>query len=111
MGLDGERRARRGADRTAEQNVIGEYDIRRQEVSDRGGVGLDPGVELRAAQSCTRPHSQPLVAVEDEHGQQSADVRREAVALPRSKRSGLASWERRVTSRPALLHSRASMRV
>ena len=72
--LDGERRARRGADRAAEQDVIREDDIRRQERADRRGVGLDPGVELGAAAVLHATHVVALVAVEDEHRQQSADV-------------------------------------
>ena len=47
--LHDERRAERRADRAAEQHVIREHDVRRQQRVERRGVRGDVRVELRAA--------------------------------------------------------------
>ena len=52
--LDGERRAGGGADRAAEEDVVREDDVGGKQGADRGGVRLDPGVELARVQSCRR---------------------------------------------------------
>ena len=109
--LDGERRARRSADRPAEEDVVREDDVGRQERPERGRVRLDPGVELGPGAVLDAPDVVAVVAVEDEDGQEAADVRphgrraAEVVAL----RVRLLREDGDVV--PALLHSRASMRV
>ena len=67
---------RRSADRPAEQHVVGEHELGRQLLADRGDVRLHPVVELCAGAVGHSAHViEPLVAIEHEHGQEPTDVR------------------------------------
>ena len=80
--------------------------------ADRGAFASTQRVELGAGAVLDAPHVVAVVAVEDEDGQQSADVRSHRGRADRGRScSGCGSCERTVTSWPALLHSRASIRV
>ena len=70
--LDAEAHAARCADRGAEQDVVREHEIRRRELAERRGVRLDVRVPLRLREVREQPRVEPLIAVEDEHGQQAA---------------------------------------
>ena len=75
VSLDAEARTRRCTHRTAEEHVIREDEVGRQQLADRGRIPLDPVVELGARALLDELHLVPLVAVEHEDGQETADVR------------------------------------
>src|SRR4051794_16593342 len=70
--LDAETHPARGADRRAEQDVVREDDVRRAELAQDRGVRLDVRVPLSRREIPEQPRLEPLVAVEDEDGQQAA---------------------------------------
>ena len=110
--LDRERRAGRGADRPAEQDVVREDEVGRQQLAQRRRVRLDVALALVAREVLEEPRLEPLVAVEHEDRQQ-----RRRISGPHDARaaevvrSGCRSWQTTTTSWPARLHSRASARV
>ena len=55
--------------------MVREDDVGGQKRADREGIRFDPVVELGPGAVLDAPHLVPLVAVEDEDGQQAADVR------------------------------------
>ena len=73
-----------GPDRAAEKHVVREHDIGRQERPERGGVRLDPVVELLARTVLHAAHVVAVIAVEDEDRQQAPDVGSQDAAEPRS---------------------------
>ena len=68
--LDPERPAEALADRSAHQDVVREDEAGRAEVAERGDVRLDVGGPLGRREVLEEPRLEPLVAVEDERGQQ-----------------------------------------
>ena len=70
--LQGERRAKRGTDRAAEEHVIREHDIRGHQLAKRGRVRIDIRVELVLREVLQQLRVQALVLVEDERRQQTA---------------------------------------
>ena len=74
MRLDRVARAARRADRPAEQHVVREDEVGRQVLAERRCVRLDVRLALREGEVLEQARLEPLVAVEDEHGQQAADV-------------------------------------
>ena len=73
--LDRERRARRGADGAPEQDVVAEDEIGRQLLSDARRVRVDVASALVRRELLQQPRLEPLVRVEDEHGQQATGER------------------------------------
>ena len=67
-------RAGRGSDRPAEEHVVDEDEIGGQVLAQRGGIRLDPRVELGACALLNALHLVPLVLVEHEDGEQAAHV-------------------------------------
>ena len=74
VGLDGEGQAARGSHRPSEEHVIGEDQVGWCELAQDGGVGLDETVSLFLRGVLEELRLHPLVPVEDEHGQEAADV-------------------------------------
>ena len=74
VGLDGEGQAARGSHRPSEEHVIGEDQVGGCELAQDGGVGLDETVSLFLRGVLEELRLHPLVPVEDEHGQEAADV-------------------------------------
>ncbi len=70
--LDPEAQPARCADRRAEQDMVREHEVRRRELAERRGVRLDVRLPLRLREVDEQPRLEPLVAVEDEDGQQAA---------------------------------------
>ena len=70
--LDPERPAEARADRSAHQDVVREDEPGGAEVAEDGGVRLDVGGPLGGREVLEKPRLEPLVAVEDEHGQQAS---------------------------------------
>ena len=68
--LDRVARAARCADRPAEQHVVREHDVGRQQLPERSRVRLDVALPLLGGQVLQSGRLEPLVAVDDEHGQQ-----------------------------------------
>ncbi len=75
MRLDGERHPARGPDRAAEEYVIREDDVGGQQAANGTGICLHPRFELGARAVLDASHVVAVVAVEDEDGEQSSDVR------------------------------------
>jgi len=63
-------RAGRGRDGAAEQHVVREYDVRRQQLAHERCVGLDVAFALIRREVLQQPGLETLVAVEHEHRQQ-----------------------------------------
>ncbi len=74
VGLDRVASAGRRTDRPTEQDVIGEHEIGRQQLPDRGRVRLNPALELIPAAVGDALDDVSLVAIEHEHGQQPPDI-------------------------------------
>ena len=75
VGLHGIGGAGGGAYGSAEEHVVAENEIGRKVLTDRGGIRLDPEVELRACAVLEELDVVALVVVEDEHREKAADVR------------------------------------
>ena len=75
MSLERVRRSGRGTDGAAEEHVVAEHEIRRQTLAQHRRIRLDPAVELSARAVLEELDLVALVAVEDEDGQEPADVR------------------------------------
>ena len=70
--LDPERPAEVRADRSAHQDVVREDEAGGAEVAEGGDVRLDVGGPLGGREVLEEPRLEPLVAVEDERGQQAS---------------------------------------
>jgi hypothetical protein len=103
--LDDERRARRSADGPAEEHVIAEDEIGRQQVAHRPGIRLDPDLELAARAVLEELDVVALVPVEHEDGKQASDVRSERLRAAEVVLLGvrLLAQDRDVVPRPAPL--------
>ena len=74
MRLDRVRRPGGETDGAAEEHVVAQQEVGRQALPHRRRVRLDPRVELLRRAVLEQPHLVPLVVVENEHGQETADV-------------------------------------
>ncbi len=68
-------RTRRGGDRPAEQDVVREHEVGRQVLAQSCGVQLDIALTLGSREVLQQLRLEPFVTVEDEGGQDAADVR------------------------------------
>jgi len=83
--LDREARAGRCGDRTAEQNVVREDEVGRQERAERRCVRVDVAIALGRREVLEKPRLQTLVAVEHEDGQEPVGQLRTTIALSRGR--------------------------
>jgi hypothetical protein len=72
--LDGVASAGRRAHRPAEEDVVGEDEIRREPLAHGRGVQPDEALALLPREVLEQPRLESLVAVEHENGEQPADV-------------------------------------
>ena len=75
MRLDGEGQARTGPDGAAEQDVVGQQEVRLALGADCGDVRLDEPADLRRAHLRKPACRQVRVPIQDEHRQASVDLR------------------------------------
>ncbi len=69
------RQAARCSDRPPEQDVVDEHEVCAAPRPERGGIVLDPALELCAAALLHARNAVAGIVVEDEHGQQAVHVR------------------------------------
>ncbi len=103
-------RTARGADRPAEEHVVREHEVGRQQFAHGGGVRLDVAVALLDREVLQQPRLEALVAVEHEDRQQAVgqighDDARAAEVVP--LRVPLLAHDRDVVARRCSTHARA----